>query len=120
MLRVAIVATALLLGGCSGAFMCEVTPLMREYRSLEGKVAEKKGNIERGYAVHSQSLSVVVPGPKGTLLRDSEVVEQPVAIDIDHEKKVLRDLERQLNRLRGPAFDQRAACLDEVAAKSAS
>lgn len=84
---------------------------MTELRSLESKINQSKIDIERGYKVHyssqrssySGTCSTNVPGQRPyyyqCMKNGNITVENPVAINVQEEKRKLRLYEKSYQRL---------------------
>ena len=80
----------------------------QEIKQAKGNVATAEGNIKRGYAIHSQTQPEPFVGTCGDpmtgtfyscVLPGSKIVETPVAINLNEERKRIRLLKSGLRKL---------------------
>lgn len=119
MKRLAALALLLFTAACSPLEQC-LMEAGTEVRRLERQIRETRGNVERGYAIHRQTVPVRILGtcldankqPYPCEQIDYEEIETPVSIDIDAERRKLADQERRLTG----ALSRREAALAQCRA----
>jgi hypothetical protein len=117
MKRLAALALLLLATACSPLQQC-LYDAGREVKRLERLAEEARGNIERGYAIHRQTVAVpfvgVCPDQNGNPVPCQQVeyeeIETPVAINIAEERRKLAELERRLVQARRQSEAAIAQC----------
>ena len=93
----------LALGACSTPLQQCVSNAQEEQAQISARIGVAQGNIERGYAIHRQSVPYTFTGVCYDNLdvqyacekSDTRTEETPVAIDIAEERQKLADLQRQ-------------------------
>ena len=111
-LRVTLTILALaLLAACATPLQKCVNDAQRQHKALITAIATAQGNLDRGYAIHRQRVPYTYWGYCHNAYGHSyfcpktrtRLVETPVRIDLDEERKKLTALKRQL-----PATQRRA------------
>ncbi|WP_298908350.1 hypothetical protein [uncultured Aliiroseovarius sp.] len=90
-----------------------------EYRALSAQVKELEETLERGYALHRQTVPYTdaricrVEGKEPFLCPRTRfhTIETPVSVDIDDTRKKLARLKAQQSKLAPAAAAARAACI---------
>ncbi|MFQ1699015.1 hypothetical protein ACJ5NV_00335 [Loktanella agnita] len=94
-----------------------------QLRSLEARMAETQGNIDRGYAIFESSETVTVERtcrdrlPDGTTRSyecdRTETVNRtdPVAVDVAYERQKLAEMETQLAALQAATLSAERQCI---------
>jgi len=117
------VLAAALLSGCATPKQRCLSDATQELRSVESALATARGNINRGYAIHTQRVPYTVghicyhTHPKThSLIPYSCPVTQyrtqttPVAIDVAEERRKVAELEGMLPELRQETNARLKAC----------
>jgi len=104
MKRLAALAACLVITACSTPQEQCISRASAEYRSLQSKIATAQGNIDRGYAIHRQTVPYTVPavctnkqGKKYPCPRtEYRTEETPVSIDIREERRKIAAFKARL------------------------
>lgn len=113
--KIPLLALTLLLSAC---FLSEqqqcISRASSDYNAMARRATVVQGNINRGYAIHTQTVPYTrmetcytdedIPQPYVCAVEDTRIEETPVAIDIDAERRKLADLRRRMDAMR-PGLD---------------
>ncbi len=116
--RLSAVAAFALLAACATPQEACISQAQADVRALEARIATAQGNIERGYAIHRQSVPYtyvdVCFDDTGTAYQCQQnatrIEETPVTIDVAEERAKLARYRAQLPALRAKAQAQIAQC----------
>ena len=112
-----ILAGTLFLSACATPYEICVSDASQEYRTLTAAITEARGNIDRGYAVHSQQVTYTYVGLCYTdgssypcPMTGYRTEETPVAIDVAEERLKLKRLTNRLPAVRERQQTEINAC----------
>ncbi|MCF6302374.1 MAG: hypothetical protein L3J13_04115 [Devosiaceae bacterium] len=111
-------AALLTLSACSTPIQTCISNASADRDEIAEKFEIAQGNVERGYAIHRQSVPYTYTGQcfNGTVgsyscqKTGTRVLETPVTIDVNEERQKLAALERQLILANQRADAQVAQC----------